>query len=224
MSHNTKENLLFAIIIAIFVFIGGPKLWSFDRSATPSAQASWTLEDTKPVNVSLPSTILRPNRVDSDVQLRLYKETSEVVLYCPGTYRAYIAMCRSLPQAVSLYNEFSVRLSYYTAEDRTYADHKGKNSEVNAAEQFLNYMFKNLGDTSVNDYFLGNKYVDTYNVYMPHEYFAAPLMNFDPNETKRQHKYLSNNETFKMQIKLYEVYGQDVVKAKQWLLDERGYY
>lgn len=213
MSHNTKENILFAIIIAIFVFIGGPELWSFDRSVAPDFCACWSLSDTTPELVPLPKTIMRPNRVYNDTQLRLYKQTNEVVLYSPSTKRAFVIPCADYSAAITVYNDFAIRYSYYIAADRTYANHKGKNIEVAAAETFLEgYLYPRLQTPTEPMY--GNRYIDqlTYEIH-PTE-FIMLVESFDPNSPFIGHEYATNVND--MWNELNKVYTKDTILNKHW--------
>lgn len=54
MTHNSKENLLFTIILCIMLVIGGKELWAFDRHAKPTFVATWTLDKTAPEYNALP--------------------------------------------------------------------------------------------------------------------------------------------------------------------------
>lgn len=212
MSHNTKENILFAIIIAIFVFIGGPELWSFDRSAAPDFCAHWSLSDTTPELVPLPKTIMRPNRVSNDTQLRLYKQTNEVVLYSPGTNRAFVIPCADYSAAITVYNDFAIRYSYYIAADRTYANHKGKNSEVAAAETFLDYLYKRM-NTPINPQY-GNRYLDSLTIEVWPTEFIPWVESFDPNSPFIEHEYATDRGD--MWNELNKVYNKDTILNKHW--------
>ena len=97
------RNFFNSIIIILCLFVCKGNLWAYDRFAEPSVQASWSLADTKPEKLPLPKTKMRINRVESDIKLRLYKNTNEVVLYFPGTYCSYVIKCTSLSEAIRVY-------------------------------------------------------------------------------------------------------------------------
>ena len=96
MSSSTRDSILISICIVVFLWIGGEELWGFDRSSTPTYKATWSLEDTTPELVPLPKSKMRPNRVAGDTQLRLYEQTNEVVLFCPGTNLAFVIPCKNI--------------------------------------------------------------------------------------------------------------------------------
>ena len=73
------RKFFYSIIIILCLFVCKGNLWAYDRFAEPSVQASWSLADTKPEKLPLPKTKMRVNRVESDIKLRLYKNTNEVV-------------------------------------------------------------------------------------------------------------------------------------------------
>lgn len=218
------RNFFNSIIIILCLFVCKGNLWAYDRFAEPSVQASWSLSDTKPEKLPLPKTKMRVNRVESDIKLRLYKNTNEVVLYFPGTYCSYVIKCTSLSEAIRVYNNFSIRYTYYIAEDRTYSDHKGDNDEVNAAEIFLvKYLFKRIGDENIYDKHKENKYFDAYNVYMDSETFFYYLNDFDLDEVrggKVKHQYVDYDDLSKMILRLEEIYEKDTIKNKHWAINE----
>lgn len=217
------RNFFNSIIIILCLFVCKGNLWAYDRFAEPSVQASWSLADTNPEKLPLPKTKMLINRVESDIKLRLYKNTNEVVLYFPGTYRSYVIKCTSLSEAIRVYNNFSIRYTYYIAEDRTFSDHKGDNDEVNASEIFLDkYLFKRIGDENI-DKNKENKYFDAYNVYMNSDTFIYYLNDFDLDEVrggKVKHQYVDYYDLSKMILRLEEIYEKDTIKNKNWVINE----
>lgn len=216
MSSNKRDNILIFLCLVVFLWIGGKELWAFDRSAKPTYTATWSLDDTTPELVPIPKSKMRPNRVAGDTQLRLYEQTNEVVLFCPGTNLAFVIPCESISVAKYIYSMFSVRYTYYIAADRTYANHKGNNDEVAAAETFLDYLYRRLQTPTEPMY--GNRYIDrlTYEV-QPNE-FIMLVESFDPNSPFIGHKYETNvNEMWQ---EINKVYTTNTILAKHWAVFE----
>lgn len=216
MSSNKRDNILIFLCLVVFLWIGGKELWAFDRSATPTYTAKWSLEDTTPELVPLPKSKMRPNRVAGDTQLRLYKQTNEVVLFCPGTNLAFVIPCESISAAKYIYSMFSVRYTYYIAADRTYTNHKGNNDEVAAAETFLDYLYRRLQTPTEPMY--GNRYIDrlTYEV-QPTE-FIMLVESFNPNSPFISHKYETDTNMMWAFINL--VYTHETIRSKCWVIQE----
>lgn len=216
MSSNTRDNILMFIIIVIFLWIGGEELWGFDRSEIPTYKATWSLEDTTPELVPLPKSKLRPNRVAGDTQLRLYEQTNEVVLFCPGTKLAFVIPCESISIAKYVYSILSIRYTYYIAADRTYTNHKGNNDEVKAAETFIDYIYRCM-QTPIEPMY-GNRYIDqlTYQV-QPNE-FIMFVNSFDPNSPFIGHKYETDISEMWQQIN--KVYNIETIFSKNWAVFE----
>ena len=216
MSSNARDNILIILFLAIFLWIGGKELWAFDRSAVPDYTARWSLSDTTPELYPLPKTKMRPNYTSNDTQLRLYKDTNEVVLYSPGTNIAYVMPCTDLTNAVILYNNFAVRYTYYIAEDRTYTSHKGNNDEVVAAETFLEYMYKRLDEPMGSNY--GNRYIDRLTYVVDPNKFYSLIIQFNPNNPFIQHEYKTDiNDMWNF---VSRVYTPDTICSKCWALFE----
>jgi hypothetical protein len=217
MSSNTRDNILLFIIIVIFLWIGGEELWGFDRSATPTYKATWSLEDTTPELVPLPKSKMRPNRVYNDTQLRLYEETNEVVLFCPGTNLAFVIPCENISIAKYVYSIFSVRYTYYIAADRTYTNHKGNNDEVAAAETFLDvYLYPRI--QTINEPMYGNRYIDQLTYEINPNNFIMLVNSFDPNSPFIKHEY--KTDIYEMWEEIKNVYTIDTILAKHWVIDE----
>ena len=217
MSSNTRDNILMVIIIAVFLWIGGEELWGFDRSSTPTYKATWSLEDTTPELVPLPKSKMRPNRVAGDTQLRLYEQTNEVVLFCPGTNLAFVIPCDNISQAKEVYNKFSVRYTYYIAADRTYANHRGNNDEVAAAETFLDkHLYPNM-QTPIEPMY-GNRYIDQLTYEIQPADFIELVNSFDPNRPFITHKYETDVNV--MWEEINKVYTTNTIFAKRWAIDE----
>lgn len=216
MSSNTRDNILMFIIILIFLWIGGEELWGFDRSATPTYKATWSLEDTTPELVPLPKSKMRPNRVAGDTQLRLYEQTNEVVLFCPGTNLAFVIPCENISIAKYIYSMFSIRYTYYIAADRTYTNHKGNNDEVAAAETFLDYLYRRM-QTPVEPMY-GNRYIDQLTYEINHNDFIMLVNSFDPNSPFIGHTYETNPRV--MVEEIMKVYTIDTILAKHWVIQE----
>ena len=216
MSSNKRDNILISLCLVLFLWIGGKELWAFDRSATPTYKATWLLEDTTPELVPIPKSKMRPNRVAGDTQLRLYEQTNEVVLFCPGTNLAFVIPCENISFAKYIYNIFSVRYTYYIAADRTYADHRGDNDEVAAAETFLDYLYPRM-QTHIGPMY-GNRYIDqlTYEV-QPTE-FIILVESFNPNSPFIKHKYETDVNV--MWEEINKVYTFNTILAKHWAVYE----
>ena len=216
MSSSTRDSILISICIVVFLWIGGEELWGFDRSSTPTYKATWSLDDTTPELVPLPKSKMRPNRVAGDTQLRLYKQTNEVVLFCPGTNLAFVIPCENISIAKYIYSMFSVRYTYYIAADRTYANHKGNNDEVAAAETFLDYLYRRM-QTPIEPMY-GNRYIDrlTYEV-QPTE-FIILVESFNPNSPFIGHTYETDID--EMWLEINKVYTTNTIFAKHWAIDE----
>ena len=216
MSSNTRDNILLFIFIVLFLWIGGEELWGFDRSATPTYKATWSLEDTKPELVPLPKSKMRPNRVDGDTQLRLYEQTNEVVLFCPGTNLAFVIPCENISIAKYIYSIFSIRYTYYIAADRTYTNHKGNNDEVAAAETFLNYLYSCMQTPTEPMY--GNRYIDQLTYEINPNNFIRLVESFNPNIPSIKHEY--KKDIYEMREEIKKVYTINTIRAKHWVIDE----
>lgn len=216
MSSNKRDNILIFLCLVVFLWIGGKELWAFDRSAKPTYTATWSLDDTTPELMPIPKSKMRPNRVAGDTQLRLYEQTNEVVLFCPGTNLAFVIPCESISAAKYIYSMFSVRYTYYIAADRTYTNHKGNNDEVAAAETFLDYLYRRLQTPTEPMY--GNRYIDrlTYEV-QPNE-FIMLVESFDPNSPFIGHKYETDINAMWQEIN--KVYTTNTILAKHWAVFE----
>ena len=216
MSSNKRDNILIFLCLVVFLWIGGKELWAFDRSATPTYTATWSLDDTTPELVPIPKSKMRPNRVAGDTQLRLYEQTNEVVLFCPGTNLAFVIPCESISVAKYIYSMFSVRYTYYIAADRTYANHKGNNDEVAAAETFLDYLYRRLQTPTEPMY--GNRYIDRLTYEVQPTDFIMLVESFNPNSPFISHKYETNvNEMWQ---EINKVYTTNTILAKHWAVFE----
>ena len=218
MSSNTRDNILILIFIfiVIFLWIGGEELWGFDRSATPTYKATWSLEDTTPELVPLPKSKMRPNRVAGDTQLRLYEQTNEVVLFCPGANLSFVIPCENISIAKYIYSMFSVRYTYYIAADRTHTNHKGNNDEVAAAETFLEYLYRRM-QTPIEPMY-GNRYIDQLTYEINPNNFIMLMNSFDPNSPFIGHTYKTRITEMWEEIK--KVYTIDTILAKHWVIDK----
>lgn len=217
MSSNKRDNILIFLCLVVFLWIGGKELWGFDRSAIPTYTATWSLDDTTPELVPIPKSKMRPNRVDGDTQLRLYEQTNEVVLFCPGTKLAFVIPCESIFEAKYIYSMFSVRYTYYIAADRTYADHRGDSDEVKAAETFLDgYLYPRI--QTVSEPMYGNRYIDQFTYEINPTNFIMLVNSFDPNSPFIKHKY--KTDIYEMWEEINKVYTFDTILAKHWAVYE----